>query len=131
MNPFAGYDFGRGAALYLADIDGDGDDDLLLSQALGATYYFENTGTSATVDPVLTQMTSIFPNPASDQVTLEIPWSNGEALVELVSLSGQVLFSKHSYKHKMNFDVNQLPTGMYFVRVSGAEGIAVKSFVKQ
>jgi len=131
LNPFAGYDFGRGAALYLSDYNNDGFPDLFLSNAAGATYYFENTGTSSVVDPVLSQMTSIFPNPASDQVTLEIPWSNGEALIELVSLSGKVMFTKRSYKLEMNFNVDQLPTGMYFVRVSGDEGVAVKSFVKQ
>jgi len=131
LNPLSGYDFGRAAAVDLSDIDGDGDADLLLSHSHGGTYYFENTGTTGTVDPVLTQMTSIFPNPTSDQVTLEIPWSNGEALVELVNLSGKVMFTKRSYKLKMNFNVNDLPSGMYFVRVSGEEGVAVKSFVKQ
>ena len=131
LNPFAGYDFGRGAAPDLSDIDGDGDDDLLLSVAIGSTYYFKNTGTSATVDPVLTQMTTIYPNPTSGEITLEIPWSNGEALIELVSLSGQIIYTEYSYKHILSFNVNRLQAGMYYVRISGAEGVAVKSFVKQ
>ena len=99
--------------------------------ALGTTYYYENTGTVSTVDPVLTQMTELYPNPTSDAVTLEIPWSNGEALVELVSVSGHIVHAEKTYKHVMNFNVNRLPSGMYLLRVTGVEGVAVKPFVKE
>jgi hypothetical protein len=130
-NPFAGYDFGRGLSPELADLDGDGDLDMLISVALGATYYFENTGTVSTVDPILNSNTKLYPNPTSGQIRLEIPWSQGEALLEVVNISGKLIRTMRSNATEFDFDISRLPAGTYFVRISGAEGIALKKLIKE
>jgi len=45
-DPFAGIDVGTDSAPALADIDGDGDADLLLGESGGTIRYFENSGSS-------------------------------------------------------------------------------------
>ncbi|WP_422370993.1 calcium-binding protein [Hoeflea sp.] len=45
-NPFDGLDVGLDAAPVFADLDGDGDADLILGRADGTVGFFENTGTS-------------------------------------------------------------------------------------
>ncbi len=44
-NPFSAIDIGIGSAPKLADIDGDGDQDLVIGGQLGNLFYYENTGT--------------------------------------------------------------------------------------
>jgi len=43
-NPFAGIDVGNNAKLAFADLDGDGDYDLLAGNSAGRVFFFENTG---------------------------------------------------------------------------------------
>jgi hypothetical protein len=49
-NPFDGFDVGEEAKLGAADIDGDGDLDILSGKASGGLVYFENTGSSTNPD---------------------------------------------------------------------------------
>ncbi|WP_369177467.1 FG-GAP-like repeat-containing protein [Candidatus Thiodubiliella endoseptemdiera] len=46
-NPFNGIDVGRSSLPTLADIDGDGDLDLVVGEAYGTLKYYQNTGTTS------------------------------------------------------------------------------------
>jgi PKD repeat protein len=65
----------------------------------------------------------VFPNPASDLVTIQFVnhTSNGDATVSFFDLSGRVLFSKRSYGIKSNesilLNVGEIPTGIYMIEV--------------
>ena len=47
MNPFDGLDMGENCKPAFADVENDGDHDLVLGDISGALKYFENTGTAA------------------------------------------------------------------------------------
>lgn len=130
-NPFAGDDFGRGGAPDLGDVDGDGDVDAIISMALGATYYFENTGTSSAVDPVLTQQVNVYPNPTSGDLQIEIPWLEGEAVLEAFDASGKLVSSRITSSRNERLDLGQMPSGLYLVRISSQAGVALKSVIKE
>ncbi len=56
-NPFSGTSLGYGGAATLADLDGDGDLDAVLSMRYGSLGYLENTGTA--LAPAFTQRTGL------------------------------------------------------------------------
>ncbi len=74
---------------------------------------------------------NISPNPATTQLTV----TSTEKIntVAITSLLGQVVFSYEYNTEKAQLDVADLPTGIYFVRVScGSSGFTMtKKFVKE
>jgi len=66
---------------------------------------------------------TIFPNPASGIVTLEMPYNGVECTLEVLSLSGQVVLSRQAYSNggviHETIDLSSLSKGMYMIRVDG------------
>ncbi len=61
---------------------------------------------------------SLYPNPASDQVTLELPQNSSFPVqVELFSIVGQRVLSKQLNDTNNSIDVSGLESGMYILRV--------------
>lgn len=78
-----------------------------------------------------TYTVQVFPNPTSGLLTVA---AEGQQLerVEIVSLTGQVLQSFQVQTSNYQLNVQDLPTGIYFVRVTNlAQEIAIQKFVKQ
>jgi Secretion system C-terminal sorting domain len=80
---------------------------------------------SSSEDPADTGYIKMYPNPAADQVTLEYPFGNVEALhLELFDITGKRLYFK-SFKNDGGavFDVSNLINGLYYLRVSHGEQV--------
>lgn len=79
----------------------------------------------------------LYPNPANQQVTVEIPMENeAEVTVSIFDLSGKVAAQQHRTlgkgDNKMQFDVRQLPNGVYFVQVrNGADSHTRKLIINE
>ncbi|MBK8118775.1 MAG: VCBS repeat-containing protein [Sulfuritalea sp.] len=71
-NPFNGIDVGSNSTPALADVDGDGDQDLVVGEANGVLRYYENTG-SATMPMYLEQSGAANPFDAIDAGDLSAP----------------------------------------------------------
>ena len=71
---------------------------------------------------------SVYPNPATDNLTIESPQS---ALIEITNIQGQLIKAFTTTGNKTNIDVSAFPSGMYVVEVKTKKGIAVKKFVKE
>lgn len=64
----------------------------------------------------------VYPNPATTDVTVEIP-QNTEG-VHIINSIGQVVFQEKTMgKNTVQIDVNTWQSGIYFVRIMGAEGL--------
>jgi uncharacterized repeat protein (TIGR01451 family) len=73
---------------------------------------------------------TIYPNPASDELTIEAPQGRYTRLT-ITNIVGQQLLQQDIHKPEFDVDVRQLSPGMYFVNMQGEGGSSVKKFVKK
>lgn len=90
-----------------------------------------NTGKNEMADEFM-----VFPNPSFDKIRVEYVGNLGEELtVEILDLNGRVIQSKittsANYAMGIDFDINDLHSGMYIVRLLGGKGSRTTQFVKQ
>jgi DNA/RNA endonuclease YhcR with UshA esterase domain len=65
---------------------------------------------------------SIFPNPATGTVNIQMEALNGQAQISLFDLSGKVLRTAQITEAFSTLQINELNAGMYIIRVQSAEG---------
>lgn len=73
---------------------------------------------------------TIYPNPASDELTIEAPQGRYTRLT-ITNIVGQQLLHQDIHKPEFDVDVKQLSPGMYFATMQGEGGSSVKKFVKR
>lgn len=88
----------------------------------------------AVADNELKSKLTLFPNPASNQLTLTIDNSVVLKNLTIFDVNGkksleQLDFKAQAFQHKM--DVSQLPAGIYFLKVDSEEGSTTLKFIKQ
>jgi hypothetical protein len=76
----------------------------------------------------------MYPNPANDHLTLEIPMESEQAVTATIfDLSGKIAQTQTRSLAKadniMNFDLNLMPNGIYFVQVRNGENIHTRKLV--
>ena len=74
----------------------------------------------------------IFPNPVNEQLTID----NGELTIESVKIydiMGRIVFNSQfsTLNSQLKIDVSHLPVGVYFMRITTANGTVTKKFSKQ
>jgi len=80
-------------------------------------------------------MFSIFPNPANDQLSIQINLNTGSQLeYQIVNMYGQEMASLKQFPHAQvtnntNLDISKLSPGMYFIRLATSEWISVQEFL--
>ena len=109
----------RSASTYRTDGTTDGPEEVLEIPVV-----FENAGFG------------IFPNPAFSLVTIEVPMQNeADVQVSVMDPAGKVALQQNARMSKgdnqMNFDVNSLPNGVYFVQVRTGETVKTRKLVVQ
>ncbi len=130
-NPFNGMDFGRAATPTAVDLDGDQDLDLVVSNALGLTFQFENLQSTSAREYKFSAETKVFPNPTNGRVQIEMPWIEQErATIRIHTADGRLLHQVRSRNHLEVLNLSQLPAGLYFLEITGVRGHAVKKVWK-
>ncbi|MBK7667287.1 MAG: T9SS type A sorting domain-containing protein [Sphingobacteriaceae bacterium] len=85
-----------GASPVFADLDNDGDQDMLTGISTGALFYAENTfGTGISTANIIAGV-SIYPNPTTDNVTLKLDNTSEIMSVEVINALGQSSFYKRN-----------------------------------
>jgi hypothetical protein len=77
-----------------------------------------------------TESVYIYPNPATNQVTIKIE-NNTFTELRVYNNMGILVLKQQVDKLENNIDIKHLPTGIYFVRLIGEAQSAVKQFVKE
>jgi len=119
----------------LADMDGDTDIDLVVTNATGESFFFENTAWSVNTNQAIEEKTfKVFPNPATDFIQVQLDEVKGEtALIEIVNVMGQVVYQTQvtiSGGLNETIPTKALNGGMYIMRVSTDNKVLTNTFVK-
>jgi autotransporter-associated beta strand protein len=73
----------------------------------------------------------VYPNPASETVTIKIERVHAEAVVCLFNANGQRIYSDRMTGTAKTIPVNTLPAGVYYLQVKNGAEIIMKKIVKQ
>lgn len=126
-----------------ADFDNDGDADILTGVTsevggyyIGELYFFQNLSAPPTsVTAPDAGLISIYPNPAGEQVTAQLPdtWVDKDINYELMDISGkQVLVSASSIgQTSIPISLTGLASGAYLIRITDGDNAYVNRIVKQ
>ena len=100
-------------------------DGMLNSEVVSATYIINTVGIHD-----LQQQVSIYPNPTSGDVTLDLSGLNAKT-VELFSMNGQLLNIVVPTDETMTLSLSQYANGIYFVRIHSDKGVTTQKIVKK
>jgi len=106
------------------------------SGSYSVTVIFEN-GCEATSELMLVSVSvgeeladkiHLFPNPANENVMLELPQGNWQ--VSFIDITGKTLLENHNLTQgRHNINLNTLSSGLYLIRISSESGSVVKKLM--
>ncbi len=74
----------------------------------------------------------VYPNPASHSITVALPkvYANKEKRISILSLEGKELYvsSTNNFNSNITVNIEELPSGTYFVQLTTAENKMIKKF---
>jgi hypothetical protein len=79
------------------------------------------------IDPISNQV-NVFPNPAIDNLTIEIPQ---KSTIELLDIQGQTILQQTLQQGKTDIDISGLAKGIYILRLCSNDKTAVARIVKE
>ncbi|MEI6297729.1 MAG: T9SS type A sorting domain-containing protein, partial [bacterium] len=74
---------------------------------------------------------TIYPNPASNSITIEAPATSSQSQLSIKDVNGQVLIARQITESKTQVDISNLSSGVYFVWLACEKTVQVGKFVKQ
>ncbi len=87
--------------------------------------------TAAKQKPKMISEINIFPNPASDYITIRKPKDIQYFKVDILNIQGNTVKTFNTNDSYERMDVSFLPDGVYLVRIQLEEKFVMKKFVKQ
>jgi photosystem II stability/assembly factor-like uncharacterized protein len=77
------------------------------------------------------QVIKAFPNPANDNITIEVSDQSTKGNLSILNLNGQELLQQTITKHLTILDITTLPTGVYFLRLINNKQVQVGKIIKE
>ena len=74
---------------------------------------------------------SLYPNPATDKITVETTGETQTNYFEILNIEGQQLLTSQITQPKAQVDISSLPTGVYFVRLTNDRAVGIGKFIKK
>ncbi|MDD5570646.1 MAG: T9SS type A sorting domain-containing protein [Bacteroidales bacterium] len=74
---------------------------------------------------------TIYPNPATNKITIELPQPAKESTLIICSINGQELIKQQATSCRLQVDISNLPSGIYFVKVVNDKTVEVKKIIKE
>jgi hypothetical protein len=73
----------------------------------------------------------VYPNPATDKITIELAEGQAPSQLSMMNLNGEEVLTRSLIKPKTQIDISNLPSGVYFVRLTNNNTVEVRMFVKE
>jgi hypothetical protein len=73
---------------------------------------------------------NIYPNPASDMLTISLPKLSSNAQLTLFNITGEKLLEKQITQAETQLDISMLPKGMYFLRLQSENNGKAAKIIK-
>ncbi|MBO7445635.1 MAG: fibronectin type III domain-containing protein [Bacteroidales bacterium] len=119
-----------GLTTYVIQVQADCGD----GQVSGWSTTLNETTTNVGIENWLEKSVTLYPNPATEMVNVEISDANIMITgVEMYNVYGQIVEAFHgtSLQGRATLNVSGLADGMYYVRVTTDSGVVTKNFVKR
>jgi hypothetical protein len=101
--------------------------DSVNGQKATVMYYDAPTG----INELQKSRLSIYPNPATDKITIEISGVTEENNLSIVNIEGMELIRQKITDNKTEIDIGNLPSGVYFVRLTDEKTVEMGKIIKQ
>jgi PKD repeat protein len=124
-NPIAG------ATGNATSITGAGSYTLVVSDAFGCEYPSTAITFAVGIEQHATPNWSVFPNPAENKVNIHIQNSFAAKKIVVSDMTGRVILSIGTTKSQMVLDIQEWPSGVYFVQLVGDHTTHTKKLVKR
>lgn len=72
----------------------------------------------------------VYPNPATDYITIEIAWDGQPLKLSVSDVSGRLVYQSDVNDEKTIIDVSALPQGLYIIKVADNKSFSMKKLVK-
>jgi hypothetical protein len=73
---------------------------------------------------------SLYPNPASDKITIDIPGTSVGSRLSILSADGREMMSRILADRKTVIGIDDLPIGVYFIKLTGEKTVATGKIIK-
>ncbi len=73
----------------------------------------------------------VAPNPASEKIVINFSEPSSISEIDIVNISGRVLKRISTIQFNNEINISHLQAGMYYVRITGKNGLTTISFIKQ
>jgi len=107
---------------------------LTASNDVGNDFTCKTVELSDAIQEQVTEIKNIYPNPASEMISIEINESVANYTIELMNVLGQPIDINNSMMHidgnRVDLQIKDLPAGNYFIMLSG-DKVYIGSFIKE
>jgi hypothetical protein len=73
----------------------------------------------------------IFPNPSSENITIETSGNSSSGYISILDLNGQQLIGSIMTAPRTTLNISSLPSGVYVVRLTNDQTVQVRKFIKE
>jgi hypothetical protein len=73
----------------------------------------------------------VYPNPASDVITIEMPEIPVKSQLTIMDLNGREFMTFQITEPRMQFNISTLPQGVYFIRLTSEKNVKVGKIIKE
>ncbi|MCH2042777.1 MAG: GEVED domain-containing protein [Saprospiraceae bacterium] len=89
---------------------------------------YETLGSDA---PLTIPVINVYPNPAVDNIILDLERFDTEMDYQIINIHGQVLQTGRLLNRQTRFDVSEFVSGTYFIRATDGENTLTQKFIKK